>query len=180
MEALYGYGTPRDGSPQGLHRFGLSLRADLLAQFTFDALYTLNPGETSGADGLAASASVDYSFLDGDLYLAAAYLFSGAASASSLPFQNNHYLYGSALYRFTDYTSAALAVVVCLDDLSFQPVISAETELFQGFTLSLQAMVPLDADTLTGSGSRGELGPVSPGASGGSRFNLTFKVRFRF
>jgi len=199
LETLYAYETPQDGIPprdlmgykipavdatrDGLHRIGLSIRTDLVVELILESLYTLNTAATNNTDGLSASASVDYSFFSGDLYLASSYLFSGSKSSTSfaqqpqmLEFSKNNYLYASALYNFTDYTNTGLAAVVCLDDASFEPIITAQTSPFQGFTLSMQALIPLDEDTLTGNGKQGSLGP----ANTGSHFELILTAQYRF
>jgi hypothetical protein len=163
----------------GIHRFGLSVKADLELGLVADAIYTLNPDNTEGIEGLSAGAGFDYSFLGGDLYLLAEYLYNGISSVTALGFggswTNHHYLYGSALYRFNDYCSIALAVVFCFDDLSFSPFATLNYELFQGFSLSLSARVPLDQETLSG-GEAGELGSLRSGA----KFILNAGARLRF
>ncbi|MDR2080095.1 MAG: hypothetical protein LBP74_10285, partial [Treponema sp.] len=73
-----------------------------------------------------------------------------------------------------------LACLSAFSDVSFSPVLGAEHELFQGFTLSLSGRFRLDQDLFSGDGNRGELGPIPPGASGGSRFMLTARVRLLF
>jgi hypothetical protein len=144
-----------------------------------DALYTLNPGAAEGIEGLSAGAGFDYSFLGGDLYVLAEYLYSGHSSATALGFggswSNHHYLYGSAMYRFNDYCALTLAAVFCFDDLSFSPFAALNYELFQGFSLSFTARVPLDKEVLSG-GEAGELGPVHSGA----KFIVNAGARLRF
>jgi len=173
VQFLYAYETPgansiRGGSEWGVHRFGLSLKADLELGFVTDALYTLVPGETEGVEGLSAGAGFDYSFLGGDLYILFEYLFNGGSSATAwdggnnvLGWKNHHYLYGNALYRFNDYTSLALGTVFCFDDTSFSPFTALEYEIFQGFSLNLSARFPLDMKTLN-NGRAGELGSIPP------------------
>ncbi|MDR1788384.1 MAG: hypothetical protein LBR16_08065 [Treponema sp.] len=186
VEALYGYETPQGDFPRGLHRAGLSLRADALVEICADALYTWDPSREARLDGLSAALGVDYSFLGGYLYVLASYLYNGAASVTAKAQQpltglgSRHYLYASGLYRFDDYTSAALAAIVCVDDASFMPLLSASCEVFQGFTLSLQAQAPLDEATLSGSGKRGEFGPLPPGQESGTYFSCRIKARYRF
>ena len=179
LQALYAFQTPHELSGPGLHRFGLSARADLELGFILDALYTLNPNNGGGIQGLSFGFGFDYSFFGGDLYILAEYLFNGSASASALGFggywTNHHYLFASATYRFNDFSSAALAAVFSFDDMSFSPILTVAYDLFQGFTLNLTARVPLDREVLTG-GRPGELGPVNSGA----RFILNAGARLRF
>jgi hypothetical protein len=63
-------------------------------------------------------------------------------------------------------------------DLSFTPVLTAEHELFQGFTLSLNCQIPLDRSV--SGGAAGEFGPLPPGAAAGRYFQTTLKARLRF
>ena len=183
-----GFNGTSTSSNSGIHRFGLSLKADMELGFVADALYTLVPGSADGIEGLSAGAGFDYSFLDGDLYVLFEYLFNGDSSVSALGFggnwRNHHYLYGSALYRFNDYCSINLANVFCFDDLSFSPFATFTYELFQGFSLSLTARVPLDRNSISG-GKQGELGPVPPGLDGspgerGARLIINAGARLRF
>jgi hypothetical protein len=159
--------TPHDEFERGRHRFGLSLKADLELGFVLDALYTLDPVDIEGIEGLSAGGGFDYSFLDGKLYLLTEYLFNGPFSANLAGFSNIHYLYGSLAYRFNDYASLSLSDILCLDDPSHSPMLAAEYELFQGFTLSLSGRLPLGG---------GELGPEQSH----SRFILNTKARLRF
>jgi hypothetical protein len=184
LQALYAFETPAEGTPSGIHRGGLSLKADLELGFLADLLYTLDPDAPSGLDGLAASAGADYSFFDGNCYVLAEYLYSGAESVSARSrggyLANRHYLYGLFRYGFSDYTSASLACTAALGDLSFLPALSLDHELLQGLTLSLSARLPLDRDLFSGDGRRGELGPLPPDAPAGTRLSLDFKARLRF
>ena len=200
LQALYAYETPRssgdaskatgssDVSPNGIHRFGLSLKADLELGFVADSLYILNPHNSQGIEGLSFGAGFDYNFFGGDLYVLAEYLFNGASSVGSLEqggsWMNHHYLYGTALYRFNDFCSLSLSTVFCFDDLSFSPFATLNYELFQGFSLNLTARLPLDQKTLNG-GKAGELGPIPPHPDGtegaaGARFIVEAGARLRF
>jgi len=179
LQALYAFQTPLEDSRLGFHRFGLSIKADLELGFVFDALYTLNPDNPDGIQGLSMGVGFDYSFLGGNLIILVEYLFNGSSSASALGFggywTNHHYLFASATYRFNDFTSMTLATMVSFDDLSFSPIVTVNYEIFQGLTLNLTARLPLDQDTLAG-GRTGELGPVNSGA----RFILNAGARLRF
>jgi hypothetical protein len=179
VQGLYSIDTV---TPQGLHRFGLSAKADLELGFAADLMYTLNPDASSGIEGLSASAGFDYSFLDGHLTLMAEYLYNGDRSVTAfnaadnlIGFSNHHYLYGMARYAFNDYTGAAVSLIAGLEDISFVPILSAEHELFQGCALTVTGQIPLDRDLFTGSGNPGEFGPAAKGA-----FILTARVRLRF
>jgi hypothetical protein len=158
IQAIYAYQTPIDGvpnapagtaAPNGLHRVGLSAKADVEAGITVDALYTAGYTGVSFADGLAASAGIDYSFFAGRLYLAAEYLYCGPNSASSYDsganpygFLHRHYLFGTAMYRFDDFTALTLALMCGLDDASFLPILSFDTDLAQGLALAVTLQVP--------------------------------------
>jgi hypothetical protein len=82
------------------------------------------------------------------------------------------------VYRAGDYTSLNLGCMAALGDPSFTPVLGAEHELFQGFTLSLSCQIPLDR-SLSG-GPAGEFGPVPSGAAAGRYFQSVLKARLRF
>jgi hypothetical protein len=188
LQALYAFQNPDSTFGHGIHRFGLSLKADLELGFVADGLYTLNPENVRGIDGLSLGAGFDYSFFDGDLYVLTEYLFNGSSSATALGFGgnwlNNHYLYGTALYRFNDHSNLGLSTVFCFDDLSFSPFATFNYELFQGFSLNLTARLPMDQKTLNG-GKAGELGPVPPRpngseGAGGARFIINAGARLRF
>jgi len=187
LQALYAFQTPDSDFEKGVHRFGLSLKADIEVGFVADVLYTLNPEKAEGIDGLSLGAGFDYSLLDGDLYVMAEYLFNGSSSVTALGFggswSNNHYLYGTALYRFNDHSNLNLSTVFCFDDLSFSPFATLNYEFFQGFSLSLTARLPMDQKALN-DGKAGELGPVAPRPDGsegaaGARFIVNAGLRLR-
>jgi hypothetical protein len=186
LQLLYAFQSPHEGAGQGLHRAGLSLKADLSLGLVADMLYTYNREAETGIQGLSASAGFDYSFLDGRFYLLAEYLYKGAASSTSAEggnlggLSNRNCLYASLLCRISDYTRAGAALIAGCDDVSFTPVLSAEHELFQGLTLSLSAQFPLDRSLFRDGGGEGEFGPLPPGATGGSRFRFNAKARLRF
>jgi hypothetical protein len=160
-----------------------------------DALCTLNPDNLEDikdieglSEGLSVGAGFDYSFLDGNFYVLAEYLYNGFSSVTAAGFggswTNNHYLYGTVLFRFNDYCSLSLATVFCFDDLSFSPFATLNYDFFHGFSLNLAARYPLDQNILS-DGKPGELGPIppkpdgSPGA-GGARFIINAGLRLRF
>jgi hypothetical protein len=177
LQVLYAFETPGAKAEDGLHRFGLSLKADLELGFAADALYTLDPSEPGGIGGLSTGAGFDYSFLDGKLYVLAEYLFNGSSSSTALNagLTRRNYLYGTILWRFNDYTSLSISDLACLDDGSFSLIPALEHELFQGMTLSLNARIPLDRESLSG-GAMGEFGPRTTG----SRGDLSLKASLRF
>jgi hypothetical protein len=148
-------------------------------------LYIWNPDDPGGPGGLSFSGGIDYSFKEGTYRVALEYLYNGQDSSTSVKsgnvtgLSNEHYLYGVLARRFSDFTSLSLGVVAGWSDLSFSPLIGAEHELLQGFTLSLSGRFFLDRDLLSG-GPPGELGPLPPGASEGCRFLLTLRARLRF
>ncbi|MDR1247949.1 MAG: hypothetical protein LBK63_01485 [Treponema sp.] len=187
LQALYAFETP-GGAPRGipgetpetgLHRFGLSLKADLELGLVADILYTLDPSKLDGLDGLSAGAGFDYSFFRGKFYVLAEYLFNGASSVTAAAgegyLSNSHYLYATVRYAINDYAGLSLADTHCLEDLSFMPALSLDYELFQGFVLTLTAKACLDQETLSG-GAAGEFGP----AATGSRGDLRLKASLRF
>jgi hypothetical protein len=186
LQLLYAYESPGEDASRGIHRTGLSLKADLELGFVADLLYTYNHQDRTGIEGLSFSGGFDYSFLDGAWYVQAEYLYNGSDSSTSVQsgnpagFSGEHFLYTGLSWLYSDYTRVTLACLSGFSDFSFTPVLSAEHELFQGFTLSLSARVPLDRDLFSGDGNRGELGPLPPEASGGSRFILTAGARLRF
>ncbi|MDR1654905.1 MAG: hypothetical protein LBR96_02815 [Treponema sp.] len=186
VQALYAAESPRPGSAQGLHRAGLSVKADMILGWVLDMLYTANPEAGASVDGLSAGAGFDYSFYEGKFIALAEYLYNGAASSTSinsgnvLGLSNENYILTSLSYMLNDYTTLTASLVSAFDDLSFTPMLSAEHDLFQGLTLSLSAQMPMDSDLFRGDGNRGELGPLPPGSSAGSYFNLNAKVKLRF
>ncbi|MDR0730906.1 MAG: hypothetical protein LBF63_04500 [Treponema sp.] len=183
LQGLYVYESPHDTLTQGIHRFGLSLKGDLVAGLAAETLYTLDPRPEpakKAGEGLSLSLGLDYAFLDGDLYVLAEYLYCGnrSSAAESLGFTGNHYAYANGLYRLDDYTSLGLGSMAALDDFSFALILIAEHELFQGFTLNLNCQVPLDR-SLAG-GSAGEFGPLPPGSPAGRYVQSTLRARLRF
>ncbi|MDR1073262.1 MAG: hypothetical protein LBL45_06265 [Treponema sp.] len=164
LQALYVFETPHDAAPGvaggascGVHRVGLSVKADVVVGLVGDALYTYNHddhqnGESAGfSDGLSASGGFDYSFFDGKLYLLGEYLFSGASSATAFSQENlfgysdRHNIYALIRYAFTDYTSASAACMFGFGDKdpSVTPILTVTHELFQGFSLTLTVQAPL-------------------------------------
>ncbi|MDR1219372.1 MAG: hypothetical protein LBK73_07175 [Treponema sp.] len=164
LQALYVFETPHDaapgaasGAPFGVHRVGLSVKADVVVGLVGDALYAYNHddhqnGESGGfPDGLSASGGCDYSFFDGKLYLLGEYLFSGASSATAFSQENlfgysdRHNIYALIRYAFTDYTNASAACMVGFGDKdpSVTPILTVTHELFQGFSLTLTVQAPI-------------------------------------
>ena len=193
LQGLYAFESPQAGSGRGVHRLGMSVKADVEIGLAADALYALNAGAGAGIEGLSFSLGGDYSLWGGKLIVLAEYLYSGGRSSTALGYggslSNRNYLYSGMRFIISDYTSAGLALISGFDDVSFTPILSLEHDLFQGMTLSLSAKIPLDRD-LFSSGGRGELGPVPPDelqgalpASGkrtGSYGVFNAKVRLRF
>jgi len=191
LQALYSFETPGFGekyagvAENGIHRFGLSLKADLELGFALDALYTLNPDKYEKIEGLSLGAGFDYNFFGGIFYILAEYLFNGSASATARGFggdwSNHHYMCGSLAYRFNDYCSMNISTLFCFDDLSFTPLAALNYEVFQGFTLNFSVRAPLDQKTL-GNGKAGELGPVPPWPDGtaGARLIVNAGAKLRF
>jgi len=174
IQALYSFETPNDSSDvtpnksskYGIHRAGLSVKADLELGFVMDALYTYNHEAETGLDGLSFSIGADYSLFDGNLIILAEYLYSGKSSSTARgyggSFSNTNYLYTSFTWRFNDFTNISAALISSFDDVSFTPVITLNHDLFQGVSLALSAQIPLDRDLFYGDGNKGELGPLPP------------------
>jgi hypothetical protein len=184
VQALYSFETPKTGSAQGIHRAGLSIKADIEAGFVMDALYSYNREAGTGINGLSFSIGADYSFFGGDLIVLAEYLYSGDISSSSRngggSFSNNNYLYTGLTWRFNDFTNIGFALISCFDDVSFTPVFTFNHDLFQGAALTVTAQIPLDRDLFSANGKRGELGPIPPGYNMGRYFDLSARLRLRF
>jgi hypothetical protein len=194
VQALYSFQTPDDSSQHGIHRAGLSIKAEIEAAFTLEALYTYNHEAGTEIDGLSLSAGVDYSFLDGNLIVLAEYLYNGETSSTAYGygggFSNRHYLYTGLTWRFNDLTNLSVALISCFDDISFTPVLTFSHELFQGATLTVTVQIPLDRDLFSGDGNRGELGSLPPdtlqpllpvtGERMGRYFNCVARLRLRF
>jgi len=184
IQALYSYESPLTGSNRGIHRMGMSVKADVELGLVMDALYTYNHEAGTGLEGLSLSAGLDYSFFDGKLIVLAEYLYSGEASSTALGhgggFSNAHYLYTGFTWLFNDFTNASLALISGFDDISFTPIVSVNHELFQGGTLIFSAQIPLDRDLFSGDGNRGELGPLPPPWNIGRYFDCSVKLRIRF
>jgi hypothetical protein len=156
VQLLYAYAAPREGSPAGIHRPGLSLKADLELGFTADLLYTYNPQAGAGIGGLSADAGFDYSFLDGDFYVLVEYLYSGSTSVTARSAENalglsvRHNLCGTILYHINDYTQVNLTCLFGLEDVSFTPVLTLDHDLFQGVTLTVSGQASLDKEEFNG------------------------------
>ncbi|MDR0444556.1 MAG: hypothetical protein LBH44_14250 [Treponema sp.] len=187
LQALYSFESPAYGSDQGIHRAGISVKADLEVGLVMDALYVYNHEAWTEIDGLSFSLGADYSFLDGNLIVLAEYLYNGVSSSTAAGFSNENYLYTGFTWRFNDYTNVTIALISCFDDVSFTPVVSLNHDLFQGATLTVTAQAPLDRDLFSGDGNRGELGPIPPDRLQpllperfGHYFDLSAKLRLRF
>jgi len=177
LQALYSFGD-------GIHRAGVSVKADVEVGLVMDALYTYNHEAGTKEDGLSFSLGADYSFFGGDLIVLAEYLYNGETSSTALgyggSFSNNHYLYTGATWRFNDFTTLSAALISAFDDISFTPVITLNHDLFQGATLITSIQVPLDRDLFTNDGHHGELGPLPPPYNTGRYFDFGIKLRLRF
>jgi len=205
LQGLYAFRTPTADKDLGLHYAGLSVKIEAGAGLVLDALYAYDPTEDPGPSGLQASLGLDYSLLDGDLYVLGQYLYNGpgalapgdelsglyssptwydtaplereaAAGVEISQLNRRNYLYLALLYRFDDYTSSTLSCAAGLDDLSFSPALTVEHEPFQGMTISAICRVPLDARSFSADGAYGELGP----ANTGSFASLTVLAKLKF
>ena len=190
MQTLYSYETPNKidaaeaphkiSSAYGIHRAGLSVKADVEIGIVMDALYTYNHEAKTKEDGLSFSAGADYSFFNGNLIVLAEYLYNGKTSSTARGygggFSNNHYLYTSFTWIIDDFTNLTAALISGFDDISFTPVISLNYDIFQGAVLTITAQIPMDRDLFLKDGNRGELGPQSVM----NYFYLNGKLRLRF
>ncbi|MCL2266199.1 MAG: hypothetical protein FWC17_01170 [Treponema sp.] len=178
VQALYAFEIPHDNFSYGIHRAGLSVKADIEAGFVLDAFYIYDPNAFAGIDGLSLSFGADYSFFEGNLIILAEYLFNGKKSSTASGyggnFSNYHYLSASLTFRFSDFTSMSASLITCFDDISFTPVVSVTHEMFQGVALTISAMAPLDRDLFFNDGNKGELGPKY------NYFTCTARIRVRF
>jgi len=155
IQSLYSYETLDTGSELGLHRIGLSIKADLVFGILLDALYTYNHEIRTAQDGLSFSLGADYSFFDGKLILLAEYLFNGENSSTAfhpekniLGSPNEHNIYGALTFRFNDFSSLAAAFIYAYD--MYTPVLTFNHELFQGAALTLTAQAPFTGDSFYG------------------------------
>lgn len=203
---LYAFQAPSSGHSRGLHRAGVSAKLEAGAGIVLEALYEYDPDNAPGWGGLQAALGLDYSFLEGDLYVLGQYLYNGPGSlapgdelgdlyASVDPWyetdpserlpapgmtigeQNRrNYLYASLAYRWGDYTRSTLSCAVSPDDLSFSPDLTLEHEPFQGMSVSLSCRAYLDPRSLSGTGRYGELGPANTGRYA----SLGLRARLKF
>ena len=74
---LYAFQTPSSGHSRGIHRAGISAKLEAGAGIVLEALYEYDPDADPGPEGLQAALGLDYSFLDGDLYVLGQYLYNG-------------------------------------------------------------------------------------------------------
>jgi hypothetical protein len=184
LQFLYAYETPKKAGEWGLHRFGLSLKADLELGLIADTLYALDPSTpiAKGIDGLSAGAGFDYSFYDGKFYVLAEYLFNGPSSSTALSpenlagFTGERFLYWAIRYGFNDYTYLSLSEILSFSDLSFSPILTLDYDLFQGLTLTILGQAFLDRADFPGGGGKGELGPESKK----TRLFISARARLRF
>jgi len=149
VQTLYCFETPKTGSANGIHRAGLSVKADLEVGLVIDALYTYNYEAKTEWDGLSFSGGADYSFFDDKLVVLAEYLYNGENSSTAfnsetnlLGFPNTHYLYTSLTFRFNDFTNISAAVIIGFDDASYIPILTLNHDLFQGAVLTVSAQMP--------------------------------------
>jgi hypothetical protein len=153
LQGLYVYEIEK--AKPGIHRFGASLKADIEVGFVAEGLYKYDARNSSGIDGLSASAGFDYSigFETSSLYLLTEYLYSGKQSNTSfdivvnpLGYTARHNLYALLQYNFDSFTNISLAFLTGIDISTYTPIVTFQSELFQGFSLSLAAQVPIIDD----------------------------------
>jgi len=179
-QILYSYEMPKFESEYGIHRAGLSLKADVEVSIVMDMLYTYNHEAKTDISGLSFSIGADYSFFDGNLIVLADYLYNGKTSSTAWEyggsFSNNHYLYTGFTWLFSDFTNINIALISGFDDISFTPFFSLSHELFQGAMLTITAQIPMDRDLFSGDGNKGEFGPSRTY----NYFSCSARLRLRF
>ena len=165
LQILYSFETPKTGSEKGIHRIGLSVKADIVIGFYLDALYTYNHEAETEIDGLSISAGADYSFLDGKMIVMCEYLYNGETSSTALLYGGNlpyrHCIYTGLTWVINDFTSAGISLLTGIDDFFMTPIITFNHDLFQGAVLSITSQIPFDKDSFYG-------------------VNLTTRLRLRF
>jgi hypothetical protein len=173
LQALYSYELQKDGSDQGIHRAGLSVKTDTDVSFVMDALYAYNPEEKTGLDGLSISAGISLSFFGGDLIAQAEYLYNGESSVTAYDFEKNqlgmlneHYLYTGFTWLLNDYTNINIALISGFEESIYTPIIVLNHDLFQGALLSFSMQMPLYREVFTGDDN--------------FNFNSTVRLRLRF
>ncbi|MDR0323301.1 MAG: hypothetical protein LBI12_02500 [Treponema sp.] len=166
VQALYSFELPKTGSENGIHRAGLSVKADIEAGIYIDTFYAYNHEAGTRHEGLSFSAGADYSFIDGKLIVIAEYLYNGETSSTyGGELNNNHYLYTGLTWLFSDYTNVNAALISSFDDISFTPIVTLSHDLFQGALLTVTAMLPAAHNEFSG---------------WGWFFNCSVRLRLRF
>jgi hypothetical protein len=154
FQILYSYEMPINASSKfGIHRAGFSVKADIKAGITLEALYTYNHAAKTEIDGLSACASLDYSFFEGKLIVLAEYLYNGETSSTAydpvkniLGMKNRHNIYTGFTWRFSEITDLNIALVSSFKETSFTPIVTLNHDLFQGATLTFLVQVPIEKD----------------------------------
>ncbi|MDR0539329.1 MAG: hypothetical protein LBG74_02335 [Spirochaetaceae bacterium] len=147
IQGLYAYEVGKGG---GLHRAGLSFKADVYAGLYADALWIFNPDDAASLDGLSAAAGFDYSFGTREpkpffqaLVVQAEYLYSGAESQTAAGrgglYSKRHYLSAGVVYRATNYTAFTLSCLAGLEDGSVVPIAVFDQTLSQGLSFTMTA-----------------------------------------
>ena len=153
IQSFYAYEIPNEGagSKDGIHRAGLSVKADVEVGLVLDALYTYNYEADTKWDGLSLSIGADYSFIDGKLIVMAEYLYNGETSATAfdpekniLGMTNRHYIYSGFTIKFNDFTNTTIALISSMKETSFVPFIIFNHDLFQGAVLTIMANLDKD------------------------------------
>jgi len=165
FEALYILSVPTAAGTDAVHRTGTSLKFDLAAGFTVDALYT------SGTELPEIAAGIDYSLADGKVYLLGQYFFNGDDAG----YAGTHYLLGTVSWQYSDYTNLTAVCTASPGDGSFLSSATLSHEPFQGFTVTLSGRMPLD-NTSFGDGTAGEFGPSVLGERG----SVSLGARMKF
>ncbi|MDR2541880.1 MAG: hypothetical protein LBC80_00295 [Treponema sp.] len=174
VQALYSFETPNTGTALGIHRAGLSIKADVEIGLVIDALYSYDYNAGFDSDGLSLSLGADYSFFDGSLLVLAEYLYNGGKSSTAAfnseknlyesPFKHN--LYTGFTWRFNDFTNLNVALVssfknmnivlvsgyddINFEDTFFTPMITLNHNFFQGVVFTFMVQTPFDTNEFSG------------------------------
>jgi len=168
IQGLYSFETPSTGSKYGVHRAGLSVKADIEIGIVIDALYTYNHEAGTRLEGLSLSLGADYSFFGGKLMALVEYLYNGETSSTVFDLRENpfgllnrHYIYTGFTWLINDFTNMNFTFISSINNTSYVPVITINYDLFQGAVLTASIQAPFDSNSFHG-------------------LNCTARIRLRF
>jgi len=153
VQALYSFELPSEGSGDGIHRIGFSVKADMEAGFVIDMLYAYNHEARTEIDGLSFSIGADYSLFDGNMIVLGEYLYNGENSSTAFSMERNifgfpdrHYVYSGVTWVFNSFINLSGALIFGFDNFSFTPLFTFNHDLFQGASLTITAQIPVNRD----------------------------------